>query len=127
MSSFTTRRKLLSVLGLTCFNVLTLKINCNYSFQFLSNSNRFIREGECSTTSCPFSHILEPHKMPDCLFYLQGRCNAQTCPYRHVNVSKDAKVCLEFNNGFCAKGDQVGQGSERHGLFCSLLIHLLVQ
>jgi len=58
----------------------------------------------CDDPACPYSHRVDPDKMPVCVHFLQGVCAREPCPYSHVRVAPDAPVCDDFVAGFCPRG-----------------------
>lgn len=68
--------------------------------------HRFLR-GRCPVNNCPFSHTIDPSKMPVCSHFLQAACSREDCPYRHVKVNPSAPVCLGFVRGHCEAGEEV--------------------
>lgn len=67
---------------------------------------RFLR-GRCPVSNCPFSHVIDPDKMPVCSHFVRASCTRDNCPYRHVRVNPNAPICPEFLQGHCTLGEEV--------------------
>ncbi|XP_053636023.1 uncharacterized protein ZC3H3 [Cherax quadricarinatus] len=75
---------------------------------------RFLK-GRCPVRNCPFSHTVDPDKMPVCSHFVRSTCTRDGCPYRHVRVNPSAPLCLDFLKGRCLSGEEC---KKQHILVC---------
>uniref|UniRef100_A0A0N5B0V7 C3H1-type domain-containing protein n=1 Tax=Syphacia muris TaxID=451379 RepID=A0A0N5B0V7_9BILA len=62
-------------------------------------------KGRCRKDTCKYPHLLQPHQMPVCDYYIRRICTKEHCQFLHVKHSDNAKPCEQFNRGICKLGD----------------------
>lgn len=56
---------------------------------------------------CPLAHVLDPCRLPQCVFFAAGKCHRDDCPFLHVTYAENTPMCPEFARGRCDQGREV--------------------
>nr|CDS27042.1 Zinc finger CCCH domain containing protein 3 [Hymenolepis microstoma] len=53
---------------------------------------------------CPLAHVLDPCRIPQCVYFAKGTCSRSNCNFLHIKYHRGTLACQDFLIGRCDKG-----------------------